>query len=1699
MKRKSFLIITPILLVIVAIFFFGISFYKNSYSNFVEDGYVISTNADNKYYFSSNNKYKINESNGNVEFDDNNSETIRVDEASFVHYVNGSIATFKKSVILDLDKLNEDSYHYYNFFPESVFSKVNSGYSVSYLDNHLTMNNFLLKISEDKYMVVSDNLEVNLSDTKKQLKDNYLEITYLDGNIIKLDNQELSIKNISSSLVLNVGEDVKIDLINKKVTYKGEDKVNLGEITINSDDNIDIVSEDKNKVIESEEDENNETPQRKLPKFDEVADGLVEVENELIEKVVEENAAIKDAEFLIQDLTVTANAVKAFIQINDPAGVLSGDRIIKIIESDTNNVVYYVQETSGRANITIDYEKLKPQTNYTLVVNQDYVKNDVTYNRDFVQKAIVSAPLGVEVTKNYAKTDELSFKINKDVNSSVTRVSYKLYDKLSYLITSEDTPIESGDVDLTESNIVTFNNLRNDSVYTLVVSDFVYDNIVLQGGETISTELKTLKRRPTVDKTSFSIDKLNSKFVLHLNNVKDEDYGVLSYHVDVYDGDNLVVSKSSNYNDQIEINVDDNLIQRYTDYRAYVYLVFNDNEKEYEIPLGNEIMNMNSKKAPVVLNFEEEKITFERIKGRIVIEDEESLIDYSKNMSLTYRSLSVGTGLKISNDYNVVQLSDKKAVLNIDVNNLRSNESYLFVLSAYIDYKDGNGYVYSDIGSVMINTKEPNKMTVEYSNIATSSDIFRVRAKLMSYDSSESTELEASTMEQLTIRLHKADSYNCSEIATKNYNCWTSTKYDGNKDNYQSELKEGYYDSFFEITPELLNINTNDLTYGLYKIEVFDAKDYTTDKNDLPIVAEAFPVVANNVSGHYIDKNEPYKVTPIQNNGKYEELLNDTVIGYKVTPKVLVDAAELNDTLRITYHVYNALSRQEVFTKTVDNTDPIDLFFGEDGASYYKRGSSYYFKYDFAITVKDENGEDVEFLETSKSLGYFYPERQTPIFDLYLAKRDANSTLTWNYKLSDVDHALKDSKLYYFKGYFESASNKESITLTADNKEHSFTLENMSGKALNIFREIALNDDLELKKVFDVDKMVFESRANIQYFRYEVVPQKNNVLVNLSIDDKYKKFVVKADVTVKSNYGNSVILKDLQVSSKGEVLIDYYDIKSLMGKGDLSVDVKLYYDNGLIDVKDYGKENVIYSSNSAYFVDSNYGKLRTYNLTSFDADKKTIGIKYGNIVANYNIKFDNGYLISDDIKINKKAFDFLIKQVSNVDGTCNENCSFNFDAINPTFALNEKIVGLTYANLKPKIDNVDQEIKDRITVKLYFYNNEGTELFFDKEISLVELMENGIHVDGLTYDTSYCMMAKWIYEGQEHDFNYADDIDKFYFKTVDSVGVNKQEATYAANYNGRRNIKLSYNVELLDGYDGITYKIFNSSGTDITSNFDISSDLIDKISANNGYIERYIDISYKLSTNDDYYIQIIPYYTNNGNTTYLSSTDIPFHLVISKPLVDIIKTTGDSNDETLNFRVLVTDTYNALFEKKTYKLYIKDMDKTYDNQYGQLIDDGYSTNNIYNISRTCESKKCQIYLVYEFNTSNSDENYEVGVYSKSLIISDDSYLGDPIVVNTDSSKVKLAFAEYWNINSIAFLKYTVTTKTGEYYTSDEINPLVFTIDQDTNHAYINLVTNDGKDLQLQTGEYNIQMQFYWLDKNTNKYRVIDKNVDYIKK
>ena len=109
MFKKIFTIVVPVLAITAAILLFGIKVYNDSYSTFREDGYIlgIAEGKDaNKYYFLKENKYKVNEAKNEVVFMNTEDEEITIPNDTFVHYTDGSLATFKKAVVLNLPNVN---------------------------------------------------------------------------------------------------------------------------------------------------------------------------------------------------------------------------------------------------------------------------------------------------------------------------------------------------------------------------------------------------------------------------------------------------------------------------------------------------------------------------------------------------------------------------------------------------------------------------------------------------------------------------------------------------------------------------------------------------------------------------------------------------------------------------------------------------------------------------------------------------------------------------------------------------------------------------------------------------------------------------------------------------------------------------------------------------------------------------------------------------------------------------------------------------------------------------------------------------------------------------------------------------------------------------------------------------------------------------------------------------------------------------------------------------------------------------------------------------------------------------------------------------------------------------------------------------------------------------------------------------------
>ena len=778
MIKKIITIVLPIIAVTAAIFIFGLKVYQDSFNEFQYDGYVIGVDSGKeslKHNFYKDVKYKVNETKGEVVFKNEKDEEVTVPETTFVHYTDGSISTFKKAVVLNMANVKTDSLQYYNVFNGSVFTKTSEGYQIQYLEQTLSFNNFLVKISDTKYMLVGKGLTIKYGDKEETVNDGFLEINYLDGNIVKVENQDFRLQNISTDITIE-NDGVKIDLLNKKIIYNEETKVDLGEITIDSDDNIEIIPDkDNTKIMEDEEKENkNEIADIQnqpvvAPGVDVsgMESGIIDTSVEKVEQIVNDNKKIPDAQFKINTFDVKPNLMSTNITIEDEEGTLKGDVTLKVIDTATNDEHCKRIYTYG-ANIG-DYScsSLLPGRNYLLIANSKYEKKDVTYEKDFIQRTFITPTAGISIEKDYVATDELSFKVKIKEESEVTKFDYIVIDSADG---RNSTPIASGtfERDSTQSTTACNNistdvastsstaaaedetpeekvsinecyvtvkaadsNLKPNKKYSLIITNVQNKNIAIANYEIYKTET-TLKEKPVYSGTTAIVNKMSSKFVLYLNNLQDINNSVVSYRADIYNaatGD-FISSYETAASNQIEIpvgNQDQQGVVRGTRYLAEIYLKYYDNEKEYEKYIGFQNLGMDSLQPPTI-TFEERIISHDSIQGSIIINDESSTI--KSGTAITVKMTNQSDGKKVSSKM-IVQTANRNqnyVTVPVNFNGLKQSTTYLFEVEATIDLgdqlgNDGAANTTTSIGSFTLNTIAPASLfNIWRNNTATDKD-----------------------------------------------------------------------------------------------------------------------------------------------------------------------------------------------------------------------------------------------------------------------------------------------------------------------------------------------------------------------------------------------------------------------------------------------------------------------------------------------------------------------------------------------------------------------------------------------------------------------------------------------------------------------------------------------------------------------------------------------------------------------------------------------------------------------------------------------------------------------------------------------------------------------------------------------------------------------------------------------------------------
>jgi len=270
LRSKSLLVGCALsIFTIIGILSFAIVRDVSAQHTFASDGYILvspdstySDNINNKVSFEQGDRYSVKYPD-KVVFHDQNNKKVVLDSDSFVHYNDGSISSLKEGVMLGLDDLDSSVMGFYGITSESVVENAGTDFVLDNQGDSLDFTNFLWKISDNKYLLVSKTITITFSNNNEKLFNDYVELSYYETGIIRIVTQEGTWQSVSSNCTAELDNGTVINLANRKIIKNGAVKLSLGQMVINSDENIKVTP-------------TGEKFEAKVPKFDiKTEDGAV--------------------------------------------------------------------------------------------------------------------------------------------------------------------------------------------------------------------------------------------------------------------------------------------------------------------------------------------------------------------------------------------------------------------------------------------------------------------------------------------------------------------------------------------------------------------------------------------------------------------------------------------------------------------------------------------------------------------------------------------------------------------------------------------------------------------------------------------------------------------------------------------------------------------------------------------------------------------------------------------------------------------------------------------------------------------------------------------------------------------------------------------------------------------------------------------------------------------------------------------------------------------------------------------------------------------------------------------------------------------------------------------------------------------------------------------------------------------------------
>ena len=1520
MKKYIFFIV-GIGIILAGLLIFNVyNVQKENTKIFEDPGYILKSASSesqkvDKYYFNADEEYRI-KNNQTVIFKDTSGDEVTTDKVNFIHYNNGSISSLKKGVLINLANIDQDPITYYSIAANQVVNKQGDNYWIDHLGGRLQFTNLIWKISDNKYLIAGNGMTVTFNDGTTNEINGYIELEYLDNQVIKIYNQEIIYQTISSNVNIQLPDNIEVNLQSKAVSKNGETKMNLANMVIDSDDNVEIQEQpekennDLNEIegilqnqVDAQEAEqaaqdaenannggNNGAAgtagQGGSAQTGEGSSGVggttgtgeggssgSQISGGGSESIVQDLPELVAPVFNVESFDVDSISMNAQITIQDDEARLVRNPYIKILENSTGKTVYAREEAIGTYNIDVSVSTLTPDTDYTLVVESAYDVDGITYTKNFVYKIFRTKSVGITFEKDVFTNSSLKFKISVDTDSKVKSAQLSL---ISSNGTVEQTyEVGNGTI---AGETAEFIGLQSNTEYTIRLTNVLYDGQIISNGFEQEKTFKTLKNKPEISGPEYEMNKRDSIFTLRLTNVVDPDNGIQGYRYEIYDtrtglDEAPVYTKEVSTNEEIIVNVDEKVLSRGVPYTFKVIALFNDNEKivEYESEYSD-IMKMDGVAFPTV-RFEKETITYERIQGKLIIEDPNNTIstDETNTLLVTYTD---STGYTRQFSYH------GGLTIPIDINDLRSNETYKFRIYTTVDLKDDNDPIDECyIGGAIIKTLTPDTLMGSFlQNNDDTRNTFNISFKLrrvnddtsgsidtVNEDDETLKDLEANTLANLEFRIYAGQPIENADgtvsmpgtpIRTVNI------KDEYSQDPYKSKIKEEYYDTSKTITPEFFGAENKDFRDQKYTIEVLNAFDYTYDGgNKIPLTEglgyNYYVITANGYIPDYPTQTEQaIDVTPIRNRdieSPRAELDAQTVVGYKAQAKY--DNSQ-NYATSVVYTMIDSSTGQVIATQELevgeDGVIPSATFDVGDGTKYgtqdtdqARRGNSYYFTYKVYLDLNHDGTGETEWPLPTDNVTLrsqtVTAQKQAPRIIMYPSISTEN-TITYKYKCSDIDNALEKDEFY---AYINTSNKKDTKAINANtgNTFEEVTFENLIAGNLEIrtaIRLIKINTATETTLGYQY----FEGKIDISDLTYRVELEENSVSITVSGDEAKLDRITALKVTFEDTASRTVrIVQDLQVVNNNMLTVSFNDISDLLDL-ETEVTVEAYYDTGVTGYdtqSDYVAYQKTYKSGEQvyYYSINREGNLvpttsvnsNMFESTNANTDSETsetfnlinpIDSSITALELNYS---QNGFTYQNDVVLQKEIglqklttdgsniikFNLIIPGISMLkDGSTSE------------LDINEE---LDRVQINATLINTDTiEIKDNMIIVELWKTDENlsnSEKVRDIEIPVSDF-SGTVEINNLEPKTYYYIRFKTNIRNknevsQDYTEKYLYDVDAdtvgryYYFSTLANVNVDNINVIYDPVTYNEKYVKVTYTLDKVLGYQKLRHVIYRWS------------------------------------------------------------------------------------------------------------------------------------------------------------------------------------------------------------------------------------------------------------------------------------------------